>query len=124
MIVIALDVDSTLVTHAYPAMGADLGAIPWIKQALEENRDVRIMLNTMRDGHDLEAAKVWLEERGVPVWAMNTHPGQSQWTSSPKAYCHVNVDDRNVGVPLRPDRCIDWEKFGPMLLEWLRSYPA
>ncbi len=124
MIVIALDVDSTLVTHAYPAMGDDIGAIPWIKQALAENPDARIMLNTMRDGHDLEVAKLWLEARGVPVWAMNTHPTQSQWTSSPKAYCHVNVDDRNVGVPLRPDRCIDWAKFGPMLLEWLRGYPA
>ena len=124
MIVIGLDVDSTLVTHEYPAMGADLGAIPWLKQALAEFPNARILLHTLRDGADLAAAHRWLEERGVPVWACNAHPTQHQWTSSPKAYCHVYVDDRSVGVPLRPDRCIDWAKFGPMLLEWLRSYVA
>lgn len=124
MIVIGLDVDSTIVTHEYPAMGADLGAIPWLKQALAEFPNARILLNTLRDGADLAAAHRWLEERGVPVWACNAHPTQHQWTSSPKAYCHVYVDDRSVGVPLRPDRCIDWAKFGPMLLEWLRGYVA
>jgi len=124
MIVVALDVDSTIVTHAYPAMGEDIGAISWIKQALEEFPQVRIMLNTMRDGADLELAWAWLEERGIPVWAANHNPTQTRWTSSPKAHAHVYVDDRGVGVPLREDRCIDWDKFGPMLLDWLRGYVA
>ena len=121
MIVIALDVDSIIVTHAYPAMGDDLGAIPWLVKALQAHPTILIMLCTMRDGDNLLLAKTWLEERGVPVWAMIRHPNQAHWTSSPKPYAHYYVDDRGIGVPLRPDRCIDWDSFGPMLLERLNS---
>lgn len=124
MIVLALDIDSTVVTHAYPAMGDDIGAIPWLRQVLEEFPEVHIMLNTMRDGEDLDLAKTWLEERGIPVWATNHNPTQTRWTSSPKPHAHVYVDDRGVGVPLREDRCIDWDRFGPMLLDWLQGYVA
>lgn len=120
MIVLGLDIDSTVVTHAYPDMGDDIGAIPWLQKVLEMHSQVRIMLCTMRDGVDLERAKTWLEERGVPVWAMNHNPTQTRWTTSPKPHAHYYVDDRAVGVPLRPDRCIDWEKFGPILLETLK----
>ena len=123
LLILGLDIDSTVVTHEYPAMGEDLGAVPWLKLALEKNPNLRIMLNTMRDGDDLLLAKTWLEERGIPVWAMNQNPTQTQWTSSPKPHAHLYVDDRAVGVPLRSDRCIDWGRFGPMLLEWLREYP-
>lgn len=122
MIVLGLDIDSTVVTNAYPAMGEDIGAIPWLTQALVKYPDLRIMLNTMRDGDDLLLARMWLEERGIPVWAMNHNPTQTRWTSSPKPHAHLYVDDRAVGVPLRPDRCIDWEKFGPLLLDWLDRY--
>ena len=124
MIVLALDIDSTVVTHEYPEMGEDVGAIPWLQRALAEFPDVRVMLCTMRDGSDLELARDWLQERGVPVWAMNKHPTQEQWTSSPKPHAHLYVDDRGVGVPLRPDRCIDWARFGPMLIDWLQRYPV
>lgn len=48
MIVLALDIDSTVVTHAYPAMGRDIGAIPWLKKALEQYPQIRVMLCTMR----------------------------------------------------------------------------
>ena len=105
-------------------MGDDLGAIPWLKQVLDEFPQVRILLNTMRDGEDLELARAWLEERGIPVWAMNHNPRQDLWTTSSKAYAHVYVDDRAVGTPLREDRCIDWARFGPLLLDWLRGYPV
>ena len=76
------------------------------------------MLCTMRDGEDLELAKQWLEERGVPVWAMNRNPTQD-WTASPKPHAHYYIDDRAVGVPLRKDRCIDWDLFGPILIAQL-----
>ena len=122
MIIMALDIDSTVVTHEYPEMGRDLGAIPWLKRALTEYPTLVVMLNTMRSGAHLEVAKAWLEERGIPVWAMNINPTQHTWTTSPKAHAHLYVDDRGVGVPLRKDRCIDWDKFGPMLLDWLRAY--
>lgn len=124
MIVLGLDIDSTVVTHAYPEMGEDIGALPWLKRALREHPEVRILLNTMRSGSNLELARQWLEDRGVPVWAMNRNPTQHLWTQSPKPHAHVYVDDRAVGTPLREDRCVDWEKFGPMLLEWLDRFAA
>lgn len=113
--VIGLDVDSTLVTHEYPDMGEDLGAVPWLRQVLDVRPDVRVMLCTMRDGANLDSAKSWLEARGVPVWAMNAHPDQALWTSSPKPYAHLYIDDRGIGVPLRKDHCVDWIRLGPML---------
>lgn len=117
--VLALDIDSTVVTHAYPAMGDDLGAIPWLKRVRERHPALLIMLCTMRDGDDLLLAKTWLEERGIPVWGLNHNPTQARWTSSPKPHAHFYVDDRAVGTPLREDGCIDWDKFGPILLERL-----
>ena len=125
MVVLGLDIDSMVVTHAYPLMGEDIGAVPWLKMALEKYPALRIMVCTMRSGEPLELARVWLEERGIPVWALNAHPEQAEWTESPKPaewtespkpYAHYYVDDRAVGVPLRLDRCIDWERYGPMLM--------
>lgn len=120
MIILALDIDSTVVTHAYPKMGKDIGAIPWLKYVLEKYPSICIMLNTMRDGDDLLLAKEWLEERGIPVWGLNHNPSQDSWTTSPKAHANFYIDDRAVGVPLREDKCIDWKQFGPMLLDCLK----
>lgn len=116
-LIVALDVDSSVMTHGYPELGEDIGAIPWLLKAQALSTDVEYILCTMRDGREAEEAKKWLVDQGVMVTTINVHPTQKTWTTSPKPYYHLLVDDRSVGVPLRADRCIDWAVFGPQLIK-------
>jgi len=114
---IGLDIDATVIEHCYPLMnGEDLGAVPWLLK-IQEDFPVAFLLNTMRSGGPLMDAARWLTERGVQITGAGTHPTQKEWTDSPKCHCHVYIDDRAVGVPLRPDMSIDWAVFGPMVYE-------
>lgn len=119
--VIALDVDSTVMTHGYPGLGEDLGAIPWLKKALElDPQHIKFILCTMRAGESAQVAKEWLEEQGIPIWSVNCHPEQHVWTDSPKPHYHILCDDRAVGTPLDDDGNIEWDEYGPMLLDAVR----
>ena len=115
-IYIGLDVDSTVIEHCYPLMdGEPIGAIPWLLKAQKEY-PVKFLLNTMRSGLPAALAKQWLEERGVVITATNHHPTQRLWTSSPKTYCHLYIDDRGAGTPLDANGNIDWAKHGPQVM--------
>jgi hypothetical protein len=68
----------------------------------------------------LSDAVAYLESSGVVLFAVNENPAQSSWTTSPKAYAHLYIDDSAFGCPLihpkgfkRP--CVDWSKVGPQL---------
>jgi len=109
--IIALDVDSTVMTHGHPGLGEDIGAIPWLHQAAEAG--AVFVLNTMRCDDTLLDAQAWLNRRGVDALL----PTQEDWTASTKVFAHFYVDDRNPGTPLRDDRCIDWSRFGPIFID-------
>ena len=122
MIVIGLDIDSTVMTHSYPGIGADLGATFWLAKALALAPDeIKFIICSMRSGNSAELAKAWLEQRGIPIWSINKHPTQEAWTSSPKPFCQIYCDDRNVGTPLREDGCVNWDLYGPMLIELVKN---
>lgn len=121
-IYVGLDIDGTVVEHCYPRMdGKDIGAVPWLLQA-QENYPVVYLLNTMRSGQSLTDAVLWLEDRGVRVGGAGIHPDQASWTDSPKCHCHVYIEDRAAGTPLRPDMAIDWDKYGPMVIESIEMW--
>jgi hypothetical protein len=42
----------------------------------------------------------WLEERGIPLHGIQTNPTQHTWTTSPKAYAEMYIDDAALGCPL------------------------
>ena len=46
--IIAIDFDGTVVTHAYPHMGMDAGAVPVLKELVAN--DCKLILYTMRSG--------------------------------------------------------------------------
>ena len=54
----------------------------------------------MRSGKELKDAVNYLESHGVKLHGINSNPTQESWTSSPKAYCHVYIDDAAYGCPL------------------------
>ena len=95
---IAIDFDGTCVTHEYPEVGRDLGAITTLKTLVDNGH--KLILLTMRSGKTLEDAKHWFEERGIILYGVNENPSQKRWTESPKVYANLYIDDANLGTPL------------------------
>lgn len=96
--IIAIDFDGTCVTHEYPKIGQDIGAIPVLKELVKQGH--RLLLLTMRSGETLEEAIAWFENNNIPLWAINHNPEQGNWTKSHKVYANLYIDDAGLGVPL------------------------
>ena len=96
--VIAVDFDGTCVEHNYPAIGMDVEGAVDVLRTLNKHGH-RIILNTMRSGQRLEAAVRWFRDRKIELWAVNRNPEQEQWTSSPKVYADIYIDDSALGCP-------------------------
>lgn len=118
-LIIAVDFDGTVVAHDYPDIGAPApGAIDWLLQF--QAKGAKVILWTMRSGRQLLEAKTYLEDRGVILFGVNGNPEQDEWTTSPKAYAHVYIDDAALGAPLihgmhrRP--VVDWGQVGPLIM--------
>ena len=109
--VIAVDFDGTCVSHEYPDIGDDVGAVPVLKKIVDNGH--KLVLNTMRHGKDLDEAVNWFHENGVELWGVNTNPTQRQWTSSPKVYANIYIDDAALGCPLKT-----WKKEGIYVVNW------
>lgn len=98
IMLIAVDFDGTCVTHEYPKIGRDIGAVP-VLSALAD-RGHQLILFTMRSGKELMDAVRWFEENDIPLYGVNNNPRQHTWTSSPKVYAKVYIDDAALGAPL------------------------
>lgn len=96
--IIALDFDGTVVTHEYPKIGKDVGAVPVLEDLVKNGH--QIILYTMRSGEELRQAVSWFEERNIPLFGVNENPTQKGWTSSPKVYAQLYIDDAALGAPL------------------------
>lgn len=112
--VIAVDFDGTCVEHNYPAIGMDVEGAVEVLRTLNKHGH-RIILNTMRSGQRLEAAVRWFRDRKIELWAVNRNPEQEQWTTSPKVYADIYIDDSALGCPIiflegvrRP--VVDWKR--------------
>ncbi len=116
---IAIDFDGTVVTHEYPAIGDDAGAVPVLRELVEHG--YRLILYTMRHGEQLAAAERWFHDRGIPLYAVNENPSQHRWTSSPKVHADIYIDDNGLGTPIRfVEGCIrpvvDWVRLRELLV--------
>lgn len=117
---IAIDFDGTVVTHDYPRVGIDIGAIPVLKELLDNGHN--LILNTMRSGDALHEAIQWFYSNGIRLRGVNANPTQREWTTSPKVYAHLYIDDAALGCPLiypvdemRP--YVDWIKVREILVK-------
>lgn len=133
---ICIDFDGTCVAHEYPNIGKDIGAIPVLKELVEKGH--RLILFTMRsdrkkkkkvDGVEvmveenvLTEAVQWFADNDISLYGVQKNPTQRFWTSSPKAYGHLYIDDAALGCPLilddpNSDRpYVDWLRIREMLL--------
>lgn len=118
--IIAVDFDGTCVTHAYPEIGTDIGAIGPLRRLVAKGH--KLILWTMRHDAGLADAVRWFSDNGIELWAVNANPQQSEWTNSPKAYANLYIDDAGLGIPLtipavshRP--YVDWVATEALLVE-------
>jgi hypothetical protein len=116
--IIAVDFDGTCVTHEYPKVGRFIGAQPVLHKLVE--RGDKLILWTMRDDEELQDAIDWFNTNGIALYGVQTNPSQSDWTSSPKAYANLYIDDAALGAPLVKGMLgerdyIDWEQVEKIL---------
>lgn len=95
---IAVDFDGTVVKHRYPNVGPDIGAAPVLKALVRKG--ARLILFTMRSGKELQDAVDWYAQRQIPLFGIQTNPEQKSWTTSPKAFADIYIDDAALGAPL------------------------
>ena len=132
--IIAVDFDGTCVTHEFPKVGKDIGAVPILKELVEKGH--KIILYTMRSHPDknsqgktlsgeivsndtLQDAIDWFKKNGIPLWGINENPKQKEWTSSPKIYAIVSdvvrlkydLEFKDFFIPLQ--ECIDRDSKKP-----------
>ena len=98
-VVIAVDFDGTCVTHDYPYIGSDIGAVPVLRDLADAG--YHLVLNTMRSGRLEKDAVKWFKENDIPLYGVNCNPDQRSWTSSPKVYADLYIDDAALGIPLK-----------------------
>ena len=122
--VIAVDFDGTCVTHEFPEIGKEIGAVPVLRFLI--NQGDQIVLNTIRssrDGHRdvLREAVHWFQKHNIILHGVNENPSQKSWTKSSKVYAHLYIDDAALGIPLVTDRherpFVDWTKVVELLCE-------
>ena len=117
-LVIAIDFDGTCVTHEYPYMGSDIGAVPVLKELTDAG--YHLVLNTMRSGKTEKEAVKWFKDNDIPLYGVNKNPDQKSWSASPKVYADLYIDDSAIGVPLTSSPSstrpyVDWVR----VREWL-----
>lgn len=132
---IVIDFDGTCVSHNFPEIGKDIGAAPVLKKLVEKGH--KLILFTMRcdnspektfpnnykihSGDFLSQAVRWFEENNVPLYGIQKKPTQEEWTTSPKAYGSMIIDDVALGCPLKYDpeissrEFVDWNVVEKML---------
>lgn len=115
--IIAVDFDGTLVRHDFPRIGAEAPNAFKVLRKLQEGGHKLILL-TMRSEKYLQEAVDFCAERGVRFWAVNNNPEQGSWTSSPKVYAQLYIDDMALGVPLS-DGVVDWAEVDILLKDIL-----
>lgn len=127
--IIAVDFDGTCVTHEFPRVGVEIGAAEVLKELTDKGH--KIILFTMRSHPNeinqnrtldeniinndvLQDAIDWFKKHDIPLFGVNENPTQKDWSSSPKPYAHIYIDDAALGVPLKKDSLsekpyVDWD---------------
>lgn len=117
-ITIAIDFDGTCVTHEFPKVGRDIGAVRVLKKLIAHGH--KLILYTMRsncegntgaskefpeviNGNFLNDAIDWFIANGIELHGIQTNPDQLSWTTSPKCYAQMYIDDAALGCPLKLD---------------------
>lgn len=131
---IAVDFDSTLcLTDGYPnILGVNGNCFDILHKW--QNMGCKILLHTMRNNGDLEAAVKWARKQGFIFDGVNRNPEADERYPgySQKMYAVFYIDDKSFGTPLLHDTNnkirdhVDWEeidkKYTPYLEKIINSF--
>jgi len=112
---INIDFDGTCVTHDFPQIGKSIGAERVLRRLVDNGH--QLILFTMRSdrkeaapvidptiqnvtGDFLTDAVNWFSQNGIKLYGIQTNPTQLNWTTSPKSYAELMIDDSALGCPL------------------------
>lgn len=110
---IAIDFDGTCVKNDFPKIGEDIGAAPVLRDLVYAGH--KLILYTMRSdkktveatdgihgepGNYLTQALNWFKANNIELFGVNENRTQKHWTSSPKVYAQLYIDDAALGCPL------------------------
>lgn len=134
---ILIDFDGTVVTHEFPKIGKYIGAVPVLEKLIAQGHN--LILFTMRSdvtkpysknaeivteaGDYLTQAVDWFKKQNIPLYGIQRNPTQDTWTTSPKAYGQIMIDDSAIGCPLIYDAnysdrpFVDWKKVEQLLID-------
>ena len=96
---VAIDFDGTIVEHSYPAIGKPVPHALDVMKILQD-AGYQLILWTMRSGEELREAVDYCTNNGINLYGINNNPTQSSWTTSPKCYAQIYIDDAALGCPL------------------------
>lgn len=135
-ITINIDFDGTCTTHDFPHVGREIGAESVLRKLTDNGHN--LILFTMRNDSDdvlnehfevvkhgvkyLTDAVNWFLDNDIPLYGIQKNPTQHMWTSSPKSYAQMMIDDSAIFTPLiynptysdRP--YVDWNKIEAELI--------
>lgn len=117
-ITINIDFDGTCVTHEFPNVGKSIGAEKVLRRLTDNGH--QLILFTMRadrkrkkktqdttiqdvTGLFLTDAVNWFKNNDIPLYGIQANPTQKNWTTSPKSYAELMIDDSALGCPLIVD---------------------
>ena len=124
-LIFLIDFDGTVVTHSFPDIGKDVGAVPVLKDLLDN--DHKLILYTIRSNNKnknyLDEAIEWFKSHDIKLYGVNKNPTQINFSSSNKVHGDICIDDRNLGTPLifNPELSdrpfVDWVKINCLLID-------
>ncbi len=112
---INIDFDGTCVTHEFPRIGKSIGAEKVLKRLVDNGH--QLILFTMRSdrkdaqpvidptiqnvtGKFLTEAVNWFHRNDIKLYGIQSNPTQHNWTTSPKSYAELMIDDSALGCYL------------------------
>ncbi len=95
--VIAVDFDGTIVEHAYPKIGKPIPFAIETLKLLQKEKDFRLILWTVREGHLLQEAIDYCESKGLKFYAANKNFPEEETPHPRKLTVDLFIDDRNLG---------------------------
>lgn len=118
---IAVDFDSTIcLTDGYPNILGPNGIVFDVLHKWQ-NMGCKIIMNTIRNGKDLENAVVWCSNCGFNFDYVNENKEYERKFGKcyNKLYATYYIDDKNVFTPLTKE-CLGYEKYNVRLhVDWV-----
>jgi hypothetical protein len=137
--IVAVDFDGTICKHVFPEIGEEVpGAFKWL--LTYKRSGCKIILWTVRSNNKnrnyLDEAITFCKDRGLIFDEINFNSEQKKFSTSPKVYANVYIDDAAFGcpvideIPSIPDTMIerpykyyaDWNVIGPEVSKKIIDY--